>query len=421
MSCVERLQITGGVRLTGSMRINGAKNAILPLLAGSLLSEKSVVLEGVPSLIDVKTMKEALESLGIRVNWRGDTMQIDPSGISSLEVPPTLARRMRASNLVMGPLLGRCGRFKVSYPGGCTIGSRPMDLHLKGFKAFGAVIEDNHGCIAAEAAGLQGADIHLDFPSVGATENIMMAATLAQGTTIIRNAAREPEIVELQNFLNKLGARIQGAGWDTIRIDGVKRLDQEISHRVIPDRIETGTFMVAAAITRGEVLINNVIPEHVEAVTAKLRETGVSIIEEDERVIVAVPSNWKAVDIRTMPFPGFPTDMQPQMMVFLSLAQGTSIITENIFENRFRHVGELRRMGAQIRLEGRSAVITGVPALTGTVVEATDLRAGAALVLGGLVAENTTSIEGVEHLDRGYENFESRLRMLGAQICREPI
>jgi UDP-N-acetylglucosamine 1-carboxyvinyltransferase len=351
VSWVERLLVTGGTRLRGSIAISGAKNAILPLLAGSLLSERPVVLEGVPSLIDVKTMKDALESLGVKVNWTGDTMQIDPSSLRSLEVPPTLARRMRASNLVMGPLLGRCGRFKVSYPGGCTIGSRPMDLHLKGLRACGAVIDDDHGCITAEAAGLQGADIHLDFPSVGATENIMMAATLARGTTIIRNAAREPEIVELQNFLNKLGARIRGAGMDTIRIDGVKKLNQEIAHRVIPDRIETGTFMVAAAITRGEVLINNVIPEHVEAVTAKLREAGVSIKEEDDRIIVTAPSNWKAVDIRTMPFPGFPTDMQPQMMVFLALAQGTSIITENIFENRFRHVGELRRMGSQIRPE----------------------------------------------------------------------
>jgi UDP-N-acetylglucosamine 1-carboxyvinyltransferase len=421
VSWVERLLVTGGTRLRGSIAISGAKNAILPLLAGSLLSERPVVLEGVPSLIDVKTMKDALESLGVKVNWTGDTMQIDPSSLRSLEVPPTLARRMRASNLVMGPLLGRCGRFKVSYPGGCTIGSRPMDLHLKGLRACGAVIDDDHGCITAEAAGLQGADIHLDFPSVGATENIMMAATLARGTTIIRNAAREPEIVELQNFLNKLGARIRGAGMDTIRIDGVKKLNQEIAHRVIPDRIETGTFMVAAAITRGEVLINNVIPEHVEAVTAKLREAGVSIKEEDDRIIVTAPSNWKAVDIRTMPFPGFPTDMQPQMMVFLALAQGTSIITENIFENRFRHVGELRRMGSQIRLEGRSAVITGIKDLTGTVVEATDLRAGAALVLGGLAAENTTIIEGVQHLERGYENIESRLKMLGAQVSREII
>ena len=412
---MERLVVTGGARLSGSVRINGAKNAILPLLASSLLSEKRVVLEGVPSLNDVQTMKEALESLGVKIKWERDTMEVDPSVLHSLELSPSLARRMRASNLVMGPLLGRCGRFKVSYPGGCTIGSRPMDLHLKGFRAFGAEIYDDHGCVTAEAPVLQGTDIQLDFPSVGATENIMMAAVLAKGTTMIKNAAREPEIIELQNFLNKLGAHIQGAGTDTIRIDGVKKLDQEISHSVIPDRIETGTFMTAAAITRGEVLINNVIPEHVKAITAKLRETGVSVKEEDDRIIVKSSSIWKAVDIRTMPYPGFPTDMQPQMMVFLALAQGTSFITENIFENRFRHVGELRRMGAQIRFEGRSAVVTGVPHLTGTTVEATDLRAGAALVMGGLAAENTTSIEGIEHLDRGYERLESQVEHAGSK------
>jgi UDP-N-acetylglucosamine 1-carboxyvinyltransferase len=419
VSWLERLVVTGGTKLTGSVKINGAKNAILPLLASSLLSEKRLVLEGVPSLNDVYTMKEALESLGVKIKWEGDTMEVDPSDLQSLELSPSLARRMRASNLVMGSLLGRCRKFKVSYPGGCTIGSRPMDLHLKGFSALGAEITDDHGCITAEAPVLQGADIHLDFPSVGATENIMMAAVLAQGTTMIKNAAREPEIIELQNFLNKLGARIRGAGTDTIRIDGVKKLDQEISHGVIPDRIETGTFMTAAAITGGEVWINNVIPEHVKAITAKLREAGVSIKEEDDRIFLKSPSRWRAVDIRTMPYPGFPTDMQPQMMIFLALAQGTSIITETIFENRYLHVGELRRMGAQIRVEGKTAVVTGVPQLTGTTVEATDLRAGAALVVGGLAAENTTIIEGIEHLDRGYERLENRLSMLGAKIQRQ--
>lgn len=418
---MERLFVTGGTRLKGLVTVSGAKNAILPLLAASLLSESTVVLEGVPSLNDVITMKEVLESLGVRVKWKGDTMEVDTSGILSLDVPPSLARRMRASNLVMGPLLGRFRRFKASYPGGCTIGSRPMDLHLKGFMALGAVITEDHGYVKAEATQLRGTEIHLDFPSVGATENIIMAAVLAEGTTIIRNAAREPEIVDLQNFLNKLGARIRGAGLDTIRIDGVRKLGREVTYRVIPDRIETGTFMVAAAITRGEVLISNTIPEHVEAATAKLREAGVSIREEEDRIIVTGPPTWKALDIRTMPFPGFPTDMQPQMMVLLSLAKGTSVITENIFENRYRHVGELRRMGAQIQIEGRSAVIKGVPQLTGTVVEATDLRAGAALVLGGLAAENTTVIEGIQHLDRGYENLENRLKMLGAQIHRSSV
>jgi len=416
---VERLIVTGGTPLRGSITVSGAKNAILPIMAASLLSESRVVLEGVPFLKDVQTMKETLESLGAVVKWSGDTIEVNPSGVHSQEVSPSLARRMRASNLVMGALLGRFGAFKASHPGGCTIGSRPMDLHIKGFEALGAKIDEDHGFIKAEAAKLKGAEIHLDFPSVGATENIMMAATLAEGTTIIRNAAREPEIVDLQNYLNKMGARIRGAGMDSIRIDGVKKLNREVTYRVIPDRIETGTFMVAAAITRGEVVIENVIPEHVEAVTAKLREAGVQVREIDDRIIVKGSPVWKGLDIRTMPFPGFPTDMQPQIMVFLCLAQGTSIITENIFENRYRHVGELRRMGGQIQLEGRSAIIKGVPRLTGTVVEATDLRAGAALALGGLAAENTTVIEGVHHLDRGYGNLEERLRMLGAKIYRE--
>lgn len=417
---MEKLIISGGIRLEGVVTISGAKNAILPILAASILNSSPVFLEGVPRLDDVKTMKEVLEALGARVKWEGDLMEIDPTTVCSTEVPPELMRRMRASNLVMGSLLGRYGRVRVSYPGGCTIGSRPMDLHIKGFVALGARVWEKHGFIEAEAPCLlQGTEIHLDFPSVGATENIMMAAVLARGTTVIRNAAREPEIVDLQNFLNKMGARIKGAGLDAVRIDGVSTLGREVFYRVIPDRIETGTFMVAAALTRGEVLIRNTIPKHVEPVTAKLREAGVKIREEDDAISVTGVESWNALDIRTFPFPGFPTDMQPQMMVFLSLAKGTSIITENIFENRFQHVGELRRMGAQIHVEGRSAIIKGVPCLTGTVVEATDLRAGAALVLGGLAAENTTIVEGLHHLDRGYERFEEKLRLLGAKIARE--
>lgn len=416
---MERLIITGGTRLKGSVTISGAKNAILPILASCLLSDTPLVLEGVPRLDDVVTMQEVLQSLGAKVKWLNDVMEIDPSNISSTEVPPSLMRRMRASNLVMGALLGRLGNVRASYPGGCTIGSRPMDLHLKGFAYLGAKVCEQHGFIEMEAAKLTGTEIHLDFPSVGATENIMMAAVLAEGTTIIRNAAREPEIVDLQNFLNRLGAEIRGAGLDIIQINGVSRIGREIAYRVIPDRIETGTFMVAAAITRGEIEIINTIPEHVEPVTAKLREAGIRVLEEDDRIIVTGVDTWNALDIRTLPYPGFPTDMQPQFMVFLSLAQGTSIITENIFENRFQHVGELRRMGAHIRVEGRSAVISGVPKLTGALVEATDLRAGAALVLGGLAAENTTIIEGVEHINRGYEKLDAKLRRLGAQIRRE--
>jgi len=413
------LIISGGARLKGVVTISGAKNAILPILAASLLSESPLVLEGVPCLDDVKIMKDVLQELGVKVNFVGDMMEIDPSSINSTEVSPSLMRMMRASNLVMGALLGRFGRVRVSQPGGCTIGSRPMDLHLKSFIALGAEVAQNHGFIEAECARLEGTDLHLDFPSVGATENIMMAAAMAEGTTIIRNTAREPEIIELQNFLNKLGARIKGAGLDVIRIDGVPKLGREIAYRVIPDRIETGTFMVAAAVTRGDVLIRNTIPEHVEPVTAKLREAGIDVQEKDDWIHVRGVDRWNSLDVRTMPFPGFPTDMQAQMMVFLSLARGTSIITENIFENRFQHVGELRRMGAQIRVEGRSAVVEGVQSLTGAVVESTDLRAGAALVLGGLASDNTTVVEGLQHIDRGYEKLESKLRLLGAKVRRE--
>lgn len=409
--------ITGGACLKGDVTISGAKNAILPILAASILSERPLVLEGVPFLDDVATMKEVMEALGVKIRWRHDVMEIDPSGIFTTEVPPALMRRMRASNLVMGAIIGRFGKVRVSYPGGCSIGSRPMDLHLKSFTGMGVRISENHGFIEAEATNLCGADIHLDFPSVGATENIMMAAVLADGKTIIRNAAREPEIVDLQNFLNKLGARIKGAGLDTIHIEGVPRVGREVTYRVIPDRVEAGTYMIAAAVTKGQIEIRNTIPEHVESITAKLREAGVGVREEDDRIIVEGVPKWRPLDIRTLPFPGFPTDMQPQIMVFLSLAQGTSIITENIFENRFQHIGELRRMGACIRAEGRSAVIKGVAQLTGAFVEATDLRAGAALVLGGLCAENTTVIEGIHHINRGYERIVEKLSGLGADIC----
>lgn len=416
---MERLVISGGLRLEGVVTISGAKNAILPVLAACLLSRTPVVLEGVPHLDDVRTMKKVLQALGVKINWNRDVMEVDPTHISSTEIPPSLMQRMRASNLVMGALLGRYGKVKASYPGGCTIGSRPMDLHLKGFRALGALVREKYGFIEVEAPFLKGSEIYLDFPSVGATENVMMAAVLAEGTTLIRNAAREPEIVDLQDFLNKLGARIKGAGLDVIRIDGVARVGQRVSHQVIPDRIETGTFMVAAALTSGEVLIKNTIPENVEPIAVKLREAGVRIREDGDQIEVKGVKEWMAVDVCTLPFPGFPTDMQPQMMSFLSLAKGTSIIVENIFENRFRHVGELRRMGAQVRIEGRSAVITGVPYLTGAIVEATDLRAGAALVLAGLAAENTTVIEGINHLDRGYEKLEKKLQALGAQIWRQ--
>ncbi|MGB9885543.1 MAG: UDP-N-acetylglucosamine 1-carboxyvinyltransferase [Moorellales bacterium] len=417
-----RLEIVGGVRLEGEVEVSGAKNSILPIMAASLLSREPCCLVEVPRLADVSTMQEVLEFLGARVGWTGRNLWLDPRDVRPREVPPGLMRRLRASNLVMGAVLGRFREVRVAYPGGCAIGSRPMDLHLKGFVALGAEIREDHGFIEARARQLRGADIHLDFPSVGATENIMMAAVLAEGTTVIRNAAKEPEIVDLQNFLNRLGARVKGAGSDVIRIQGVKSLGGA-EYQVIPDRIEAGTHLVAAAITRGRVVVKNVIPEHLEAVTAKLREVGVRIevLEPPSAVLVEASGRLRGVDCKTLPYPGFPTDMQPQMMALLATTEGTSVITESIFESRFKHVDELRRMGAQIKVEGRVAVVHGVPRLSGAVVEATDLRAAAALVLAGLAAENTTVLEGVEHLDRGYEQLDWKYRGLGATIIREDL
>ncbi|MGB9804452.1 UDP-N-acetylglucosamine 1-carboxyvinyltransferase, partial [Desulfofundulus sp.] len=363
------------------------------------------------------TMCDVLDHLGARVQREGDSVRVETTHIQSLEVGEDLMRRMRASNLVLGPLLGRFRRVRISYPGGCNIGSRPMNLHLKGLKAMGARIDESFGYITVEADKLVGAEIHLDVPSVGATENIMMAAVLAEGTTIIRNAAKEPEIVDLQNFLNRMGARIKGAGTDVIRIEGVKHL-YSVEHVVIPDRIEAGTHLVAGAITGGDVTVTNVIPEHLEPVLAKLKEMGFWVETGDEHVRVVAQGRPRAVDIKTLPHPGFPTDMQPQMMALACLAEGTSIITETVFENRFKHVSELRRMGADIKVEGQTAIVKGVERLTGAPVMATDLRAGAALVLAALAAENGTVVEGVEHIDRGYERLEQKYTALGAKIMR---
>jgi UDP-N-acetylglucosamine 1-carboxyvinyltransferase len=388
-------------------------------MAASLLTDQPCCLSEVPRLTDVFTMQEVLEFLGAKVTLSGRVLWLNAREAVPREIPPSLMRRLRASNLVMGAILGRFKEVRAAYPGGCAIGSRPMDLHLKGFAALGAEIREDHGFIEAKAARLRGADIHLDFPSVGATENLLMAAVLAEGTTVIRNAAREPEIVDLQNFLNRMGAQIKGAGSDVIRIVGVKSL-HGAEYQVIPDRIEAGTHLVAAATTRGRVVVKNVIPEHLEAVIAKLREAGVRVEVLGSRGAIRVEATGRAraVDCKTMPYPGFPTDMQPQMMALLATAEGTSVITESIFENRFRHVDELRRMGAQIKVEGRVAVINGVERLSGACVEATDLRAAAALVLAGLVAENTTVLEGVEHLDRGYERLDLKYAALGATIRR---
>ncbi|MEW6458454.1 MAG: UDP-N-acetylglucosamine 1-carboxyvinyltransferase [Bacillota bacterium] len=414
---MERIIIKGGNRLKGTISVSGAKNAVLPILGASLLCGGESFIRNVPNLQDVEVMVELLEYLGARINREDHCLRIDNRNVASREIGEDLMRKMRASNLVLGPLLGRFRTVLISQPGGCNIGSRPMDLHLRGMRALGARIEERAGFIKADAARLVGADIYLDVPSVGATENIMMAASLARGRTTLRNAAREPEVVDLQSYLNQMGAKISGAGTDVIRIEGVESLNP-CRHTVIPDRIEAGTYLVAAAITGGEVTVKSIIPEHVEPVLAKLREAGAEFEVTGDAVHIRCPERLRAIDVRTLPYPGFPTDMQPQFVALLSLADGTSTVTETIFENRFKHVPELRRLGADIRLEGNTAIIKGKKSLSGALVEASDLRAGAALVLAGLGAENTTIVEQIEHIDRGYEKLEEKYRNLGAEIIR---
>lgn len=414
---MDKFIVMGGARLTGEISVSGAKNAILPIMAASLLTAGKSTLFNVPIIKDVLVMQKVMEYLGAKVSITGNVMYIDSDGVEPREIGENLMRQLRASNLVIGSLLSRFRKIKVAFPGGCNIGSRPMDLHMKGLAAMGTKITERYGFIEAEATNLHGAEIHLDFPSVGATENLMMAATLAEGTTIIRNAAKEPEIVDLQNYLNGLGARVKGAGLDTIKIEGVKKLGS-VEHTIIPDRIEAGTHLVAAAITGGDVLVTDIIPDHLEPVIAKLKEAEVKITRYNESVRVVAPGRVKAVDFKTLPYPGFPTDMQPQLMALLTIADGTSVVAESIFENRFKHIDELRRMGASIKLEGKVAIIKGVPTLSGAFVEATDLRAGAALVLAGLAAEDATVIENVEYIDRGYERLESKYNALGARIIR---
>ncbi|MEG6617363.1 UDP-N-acetylglucosamine 1-carboxyvinyltransferase [Peptococcaceae bacterium 1198_IL3148] len=414
---MEKLLIRGGNKLNGTIRVGGAKNAVLPIIAATLLTGEQCRILGVPKLTDVYTIGTVLESLGAKVNMDDDEMQVTAAEITSSEAAYEYVRRMRASFLVMGPLLARTGKAIISLPGGCAIGTRPIDLHLKGFTALGAKIEYGQGYIEAKTKKLVASRIYLDFPSVGATENIMMAATLAEGTTILENAAEEPEIVDLANFLNSMGAKIKGAGTKVIRIEGQKRL-RGTSHNVIPDRIEAGTYMAAAAITGGNVLVDNVIVDHLKPVVAKLKEAGVKIVEEDNGVRVISSGQLKGVDIKTLPYPGYPTDMQAQMMALMTVAQGTSVITETVFENRFMHVNELRRMGAKIKIEGHAAIVEGVPKLSGAQVKATDLRAGAALVIAGLVAEGHTEVSNLNHIDRGYYKLEQNLRQVGADITR---
>ncbi|MGO1057615.1 UDP-N-acetylglucosamine 1-carboxyvinyltransferase [Planococcus sp. FY231025] len=418
---MDQIIVKGGQKLKGKVRVEGAKNAVLPVLAGSLLASngKSIIKE-VPNLADVYTIQEVLRSLNASVEYfpEKNEMVIDSSMELSSEAQFEYVRKMRASILVMGPLLARNGFARVALPGGCAIGSRPIELHLKGFEAMGAQITFGNGFVEANVNGrLRGAKIYLDFPSVGATENIMTAAALAEGLTTIENAAKEPEIVDLANYINEMGGKVVGAGTDTIRIEGVSELNGAV-HYIIPDRVEAGTFMVAAAITEGDVIIENAVPEHMTALISKLGEMGVDVKEEEEGLRIRSNRPLRSIDIKTMPHPGFPTDMQSQMTALMLTAQGNGILTETVFENRFMHVEEFRRMNASVKIEGRSVIMEGPSKLQGAEVAATDLRAAAALILAGLAAEGITRVNELYHLDRGYVNFHQKLAALGADIER---
>ena len=414
---MDRIVITGGSPLTGEVQVSGAKNSALPLLASTILGGEVCVLTNVPRVVDVMTMGKLLGMLGATVVQEGNRAVVRADVIHSTQAPYELVKTMRASVLVLGPLVARWGEATVSMPGGCAIGSRPVNLHLAGLTKLGADVSIEHGYIRATARRLKGARIYCDTTTVTGTENLVMAASLAQGTTVIENAAKEPEVVDLANFLLKRGARISGAGTDVITIEGVREL-RGSDHEVIPDRIEAGTHLVAGAITKGSVTVNRCRPDHLEALLIKLREAGATIHIEKELVKLSVAKRLKSVDIRTLPFPGFPTDMQAQMLALMTMSEGTSVITETVFESRFMHVEEFRRMGADIRVEGNRAVVTGPARLAGAPVMASDLRASAGLVLAGLAAEGVTEVLRVYHLDRGYERIEEKLRGLGAKIER---
>ncbi|MGI6711373.1 MAG: UDP-N-acetylglucosamine 1-carboxyvinyltransferase [Bacillota bacterium] len=415
---MSKLIINGGARLEGTVKIDGAKNAALAIIAAAIMAEGETILENVPRINDVVVMTEILEFLGARINWLGrDCLSISVPDSIDYVAAYHQVKRIRASNLLLGSLVARKKITEIALPGGCQIGSRPMDLHIKGLEKLGCKVTLKNGFIKAECPRMIGSRIYLDFPSVGATENIMMAASVAEGSTILENVAKEPEIVDMANFLNAMGAKIRGAGTDVIRIDGVKSL-HGIRYGIIPDRIEAGTIMVGAAITRGNVVIENVIPTHLKPVVAKLQEAGVHIEESDCAIRVIGSEKIRPVDIKTLPYPGFPTDMQSQMMALLTLAEGTSVIVENIFENRLQVASELRRMGAKIKIEGRTAVVIGVPKLLGTIVKAPDLRGGAGLILAALAAEGKTEVHNLGIIDRGYINIEEKFRHLGADVIR---
>lgn len=415
---MEKLMIRGGLPLRGTVQISGAKNSAVALLPAAILAESTVTLDNLPHLSDVAVYSDILQELGGTVTWNGDTIAIDPSAMTSIPMPNGKVKLLRASYYLMGAMLGRFGEATIGLPGGCNFEPRPIDQHIKGFEALGAVVTNDHGSVRIVAKELRGAKIYLDVVSVGATINIMLAASRAKGSTIIENAAKEPEIIDVATLLNAMGAKIKGAGTETIRIEGVDSL-HGCRHSIIPDRIQAGTYMIAAAATRGDILIDNVIPKHMEAMTAKLQEMGVHVYEMDESIRIVGQPHYEAIDVKALVYPGFATDLQSPMTSLLTQTQGVSILSDYVYNNRFKHVPELSRMGANIRVEGRSAIVEGGP-LNAAKVRAADLRAGAALVVAALtVPEGVTEITGVEYIDRGYDNLVDNLRRLGADVWRE--
>lgn len=415
---MEKFIVKGKTALRGKVRISGSKNSAVAILPAAVLTGETVQIENLPDITDVRTMISILENLGVSIRRRGrEAIELTPGNLSKIAPEYELVKKMRASYYFMGSLLARFGRAEVPIPGGCDLGPRPIDQHLKGFSALGANINIEHGMITLSADKLVGACIYLDVVSIGATINLMLAAAAAEGKTILENVAKEPEIVDLANFLNAMGASIRGAGTDVIRIEGVKRFNAA-RHTVIPDRIEAGTYMLAAAATGGSIIVEDVIPKHLEAITAKLRETGAKVVVEPETITVEGRERLTPADLKTFPYPGFPTDLQPPAMVLLTAAKGLSVVTENVFDGRYNHVDELKRMGAHIKVEGRTALVEGGYLLSGAPVAAPDLRSGAALIIAALAAEGESEISNVEHVDRGYDNFEQKLISLGASIHR---
>lgn len=418
---MEKLIINGGRSLYGKVEISGAKNAAVAILPAAIMAGKGIcVIDNIPNIEDVHCIERIIESLGCKVKVTNNSVTIDSSILKSYDANTEDVRKMRASYYLIGALLGRFKRARVEMPGGCPIGVRPIDQHIKGFEALGANVKIEHGVVIVEADRLIGTNIFFDVVSVGATINVMLAATFAEGTTILENSAKEPHVVDVANFLNTMGANIKGAGTDVIRITGVKEL-QGCSYSVIPDQIEAGTYMIATAACGGEVTINNVIPKHLESISAKLIEMGADVIENGDSVTVKSSKNLKGVNIKTLPYPGFPTDVQQPMSALLCVSKGRSIINESIWESRFKHVDELKKMGATVKVEGRTAIIDGADRLTGAVVKATDLRAGAAMIIAGLIAEGTTEVLNIEHIDRGYPNIENKFNELGANIKRATV